>query len=100
MRTLTVPCLSVHEPMESFRLPVCLQDFEQNSERPQALDKLSVFREMVRRLELSNGRQSGLSVATCQSGPTCPAAKRVRGEGRGERKLALRRAVSVSLLFI
>lgn len=72
---------------EGFRLPVSLEVFEQTSERPQALDELPVFREALWWwLGLSNSRQRGVSVVTCQSGPTCPAGKRVGSGEERERK--------------
>lgn len=85
MRVLTVPCLSVHEQMErGARVLDCLSVCKSLNGRVRghkALDKLSVFREWLR--WLSNGRQSGLSAATCQSGPTCPTGKQARREKTG-----------------
>lgn len=85
MRNLTVFCLfrpwANGEGSPGFRLPVCVCvcDFELTSERTQAVDKLSVFREVAWRLGLFNGCQSEFRVTTCQSGLTSPAGK-LRGE--------------------
>lgn len=63
---------------------VCVCDFELTSERTQAVDKLSVLREVAWRLGLFNGCQSEFRVTTCQSGLTSPA-----GKLRGEKKNTL-----------
>lgn len=95
MRNLTVFCLfrpwANGEGSPGFRLPVCVCvcDFELTSERTQAVDKLSVFREVAWRLGLFNGCQSEFRVTTCQSGLTSPAGK-LRGE---KKKHTLPRAV-------
>lgn len=67
---------------------VCVCDFELTSERTQAVDKLSVFREVAWRLGLFNGCQSEFRVTTCQSGLTSPA-----GKLRGGKKHTVPRAV-------
>lgn len=83
MRNLTMFCLfrpwANGEGSPGFRLPVCVCDFELTSERTQAVDKLSVFREAAWRLGLFNGCQSEFRVTTCQSGLTSPAGK-LRGK--------------------
>lgn len=67
---------------------MCVCVFELTSERTQAVDKLSVFREVAWRLGLFNGCQSELRVTTCQSGLTSPA-----GKLREKKKHGLPRAV-------
>lgn len=99
MRNLTVFCLfrpwANGEGSPGFRLPVCVCDFELTSERTQAVDKLSVFREVAWWLGLFNGCQSEFHVTTCQSGLTSPA-----GKLRGEKKNMLCLELFFFLFFL